>query len=611
MRRFLTLLFVNLFFCMVIAQSTFSSSSNDEAEDESAQKQYKPSTIHGSLGTATADVGDSAALPSARTIKTGTQSYAWSAAPRGETRAPEPAPMMSGSMVSAVLEYAAPITVWNEWPDNVSNRSVFYYLRENDPFSVFVKTWYKSSCALVVYDDTERSYVIGSGTYLSGHKITTARHCFEAYPFVESLYARFFDYYEVNASGIKARFMDVPILGVKNAKGGLDATYLYLGEVNGEFRRYAKPLTVADDDPTFRDPFATLPPGSYAMFHFAGGIHHQISIGHVPVSTVGTPLDNNIPISAGDGASGATIIRSTSTSDVRGYGISVYRDRLDERRIIPFAKFENPGWQDSISAPYSLSSSFPILSSGVFDLTGYEYLCWKVDFVKQGKGGGGHPKNVIYDTAPGHKNHHIIPRTDLWFLWMYVFDSDVETDADVGNPNYAKLKEQITLLKTTNPSLDHDACFAAYSGKYETIQKQLMDLCPEWRTPKGVLDKSAKRSRGFAWSQWNLFKGPGDRNDDPKNDPTFDFSEKKQPSGFDARLWDVLKDSTTGGLYYRIKKLKMDSRTHLPNIAILDELIIQLDLLTGLWNAPGYSRNIYAYDSRDWTVNASGTYALN
>ena len=91
------------------------------------------------------DEGDSVANPPARSVKEGTDRYSWSSAPTGDMRDPEPAPMLSYSFD------ASPITAWNGWPDSVSNRSIFYYLRQesSDPFSNFVKTWYKSSCAFV------------------------------------------------------------------------------------------------------------------------------------------------------------------------------------------------------------------------------------------------------------------------------------------------------------------------------------------------------------------------------------------------------------------------------------------------------------------------------
>jgi hypothetical protein len=564
-------------------------------------------------GTSAYTHGETAA--DARPIRSGTIQYTWD-------KLPSISPVVGSGPVAAPIgavgassdHPGAPSSIWNDWGDNVQNTSIFHYLLED----AFVKDWYKSSCAIVYYA-SDGAHIIGTGSYVDGNKVATARHCFERFA-IESLYARFF-HYKVNSKGIEAIFIDVPVLRKAIANGGLDAGYLFLTPINESLARTYTRILPVTRDPVFDDDFATLPEGQYAMFHFADGVH-QISTGDVPPPPPGAAfIHNNIPIEAGSGASGATVIRSTGPKDVQAYGISIYRlvrpgtySRDAERRVIPFAKFELSGWTGSISAPYSMLGCVEIISNPYDeDEDGYEYLKWLRDFegIDKDKPGSkvyGVASSSTYGVDPSsQQNHHIIPRGDLWFLWEYFF-----TGPSTELIKEVVLREQLD-AKRVKRAFDFDSKFAELLAsekvKYLPIKKMLEQLSPDW-------DAANRFARRFSWSYWNLFQGwqgASFREDDPAKvqDAVHGRSEKQKPNGFDEKLWDALKKPYTG-LYFRIQSLKEASKIGLPDPSLLEALGVSLRNLCTIWfGLPAKERIIHPFNPNEWILSqTTGKYRV-
>ena len=499
----------------------------------------------------------------------------------------------------------------NNWPNDLANASLFPYLIEGSDvsdiyleFCAFVQKYYKSSCAIVYYPENGYPKIIGSGSLIKESRVATARHVFEGVD-LSRLYARFFDYAVTNTTRsdclrVIENYIDIPVVSPIRAASGLDAGYLDLVNIPRELvSRFMRILPTTSGQ--YTDGFTTLPPGYYAMFHFAGG-KHLLSTGHVKSLSFGSFLHNNINIDAGTGASGAAIIQK-NFERIASHGISIYRNILNdmgerrvERRIIPFERFSNAGAiNDYISAPY-VDPSFCIVPPTSLEESGYEFLKWHWSFSSEG--GANRPNSVIYDLSPQypdqHSNHHIIPRGDLWFLWEYFATSARKQVEETVKSEVLEAKRKGKSIKFDKTARINEL-LAQEERRYASIRHTLNQLSPEWPTPR---DHQARR---FAWSYWNLFKGwKGEfRLDDPVRDG-FDRSEKRKPKNFNKRLWESLKSQNVG-LYDCIQALRAASKRGLTSPYILENLENALNNIYSAWASFQKSnRTIYIFDEDEW-----------
>jgi hypothetical protein len=485
------------------------------------------------------------------------------------SRGPLPANLVLGKRGSRSAVGTPLSEAWSEWPrDTISNKSIFSYLVDSggtNAFSRFVRDWYKSSCAIVYYSESGEPKLIGTGGYVDGSSwvgvdrgegvVTTARHNFEGLS-VQYLYVRFFDYSVETVEGypgwlrVRESFIDVPVVGKQIAEGGLDAGILRLLSISrGHRRQYTQMITPSIEG--YEDDRRTIPAGQYAMFHFAG-TRHLVSVGHVYSPPMGSWLSSDVRIEAGPGASGAVLLQQIGRS-VSSEGISVYRHTDNfgigvsiQRRIIPYARFTRPGvLDDGITAPYRRNPSFRVIPPLSLEEDGYEFLRWRTERHVSRRTGMdargrtvslfGHPRHDAYalDDPDTMSNHHIIPIDHLLYLWEYVFDDrlDEDTLSRIGSetaflfPRASRATFNREYQRRVREEID---------TRYGVMKRLLQSLSPEGREDK----------TWFAWSWWNLFKGPKGtyREDDPAKDGSYDFSEKVKPLEFDKRLWSIIKD---------------------------------------------------------------------
>ena len=535
----------------------------------------------------------------------------------------------SQSYGSSSLSFS-PVTVHNNWPEKLENASIFPYLMGHSSidsvkyggFCEFVQEWYKSSCAVVYYSDSGESKIIGSGSLIGINDknltmtISTARHNFEYFP-IGNLYARFFQYQVTltnnnNWLQVCENYLDVPICDLYRAVDGLDAGYLIspLLQNSNVFFQYAKVLhtnlSIFDGN---------LSDGQYAMFHFAGG-KPQISIGNVETTQIGSDLFDTIAIQAGPGASGAAIIQK-SLDRVRGGGISIYRmvnGGYVVRRIINFSQFnQKDRWIDEISAPYNdgflpISGIFQIISPGMLEESGYEFLRWLDEAHGKRRGINGDkfskPKYDIYkvENEAYHSTHHIIPIDNMLYLWDYFYRLDEETCNIIRD----QVKEEASFSsKKYNQKLDRKNRYSKLYKKvlerqYGKFHLLLDNLCPSFYEKNTKIE--LKHQKGFAWSLWNLFKGWNGTNriDDPAvvalQNHSIDFSEKTRPKNFNEDLWEYVK--ALNDQIQILKKIKTLDTTIENNI-----YLVLLNLEQTWKQLPKQARRtIYSFNEEEWKL---------
>lgn len=543
----------------------------------------------------------------------------------------------------------APLSeVHNDWPE-ISNGSIFPYLIEessSDSFCRFVKNTYKTSCAVICYKENNVPFVIGSGGYVDGSWIrlnegvvSTARHNFQGRD-ITQLYVRFYNYevrkiYRNRLLHVTENYIDVPVRQAMIARNGFDAGILCLHDFPEDLRRkYTHMVSPA----IYTDDFATMPDGKYALFHFAGG-HHLISVGHIFSPPMGSWINSNVGIEAGDGASGAVMLQKNFRT--AAHGISVYRHvnnsgvgRYVERRVIPFSQFNQQAIGDCISAPYQ-DGNFIVRSALSLASDGYEFLRWMnckhidrrhiYDESGRKKPIFEHPDDPEYYLPdPGNmSNHHIIPIDHLLFLWEYVHNDTLDeftaseiirsvdkqkVQEDVNNAIRAEQYKQGYDKKKR----ENDARLRHTDGVFKDEYKERINAEYNKRIKIIYVERVKKRyhplkkliknltpvcpdKTWFAWSWWNLFKGPKMREDDPSRD-RIDKSEKNMPLNFNSNLWRAVKN-----LDASIKKLIIQSQSrNIKNILMAeDEIKKNLSLLENVWEKP---RKIHPYDDREWLV---------
>lgn len=414
------------------------------------------------------------------------------------------------------------LDMWNSWPE-VQNQSIFSFFLEDTSFGKFVRDYYQSSCAVVYYPSNGDPKIIGTGSYIDsiweGKKegvVATARHNFSGVS-LSQLYVRFFHY---NVSQINSHwlcvdedFLDVPVTNTEIAAGGLDAGILRLLPIPSKYQaQYTKMLPLCVEG-RYRDDWATIPAGKYAMFHFAGAEPH-ISVGHIYPSP-GAVLSSEIRIEAGPGASGASVFQQIGDR-ITTHGISIYRHMDDwgigrdtQRTIIPFERFTCPGILDNpIVAPYN-NPDFQVFSPESLEEDGYEFLRVKPTGREES------PNDPLYRVDNHMSNHHIIPMGKLLYLWDYFYTSS-ELPRDIWDSKSRRKGEQ---------SHYNDHVERTYATARDLMFRLIANPTGE---PRENRDK-------FAWACWNLFKGwNGDyRTDDPESN-----LEETRPQGFLTKQWE-------------------------------------------------------------------------
>ncbi len=212
---------------------------------------------------------------------------------------------------------------------------------------------------------------------------------------------------------------------------------------------------------------------------------------------------------------------------------------------------------DRITTPYAPGAQ-PLDS-------GYEFLSWTQSQYgltdRETKPAGTH-----YHCQEGHACHHIIPIRDLMYLWDY-FD---------GTKNTFQQKEWGLFRKLLGELCPYDV-----NGHYKL---------PEDRT---LWTQKQLTRKFFAWSWWNLFRGPKNRKDDPRWSGV--QNEKERPSYFPKDLWDSVQS-----MFWRIQRLKeLDRSPHSKKImkaAVTEseEAILQaLKAVNRHWNNTFLSRQPY------------------
>ncbi|MCC2667239.1 MAG: hypothetical protein K0S63_1155, partial [Gammaproteobacteria bacterium] len=549
----------------------------------------------------------------------------------------------------------ASLTGWNDWPSSLSNESIFPFLLDSPShelppeFCNFIKRYYKASCAIVnkAVDGSVR--IIGSGGLISNTMVATARHVFEEIRVPNNLYVRFY-HYEVtqidrNNLNVKEHYLDIPVIRTENASQGFDFGYLYLPLLSPALReKYMQPISV--DQGSRLSP--NLNDGTYAIFHFAGGKYHQISLGAIYSPSAGANLQNNMQIQAGSGASGAIVIRKIFDR-IKTAGISIYRiigNGNVERRVVPFS--ENPWFIDRISAPYR--NEFRVSTPRRQGQNGPEFAVYDPEIDRPPA-----PNYPAYEHPPffeHQSNHHIIPIRDLLYLWDYFFIIEEkmeyrireelkrnkvfsqklssvlknlkkeykEGESDVWRNFHGlpTLEEKLGKLKKSfvqNCSKEEDRLTkfwiqSEFEEKFHKFHTLIEDLCypliirercqrVQNRQTKIVsgfnpdVVRMADSRRKFAWSFWNLFKGweLKYRQDDPKYDGV-DKSEKNMPKNFNEELWLAVKN-----LHAVIQKLRA---TESPVPAIEEEIFQSLSAVKSSWDRTGHKDAIYGYKRNDW-----------
>lgn len=542
--------------------------------------------------------------------------------------AESPQPIMS-MPEQTTLTYS-PITVWNDWPEKLSNISIFPWLlphAENSrhaKFSCFVKSWYQSACAIVYYPQSGDPKIIGSGALVRDGLVATARHNFENFP-QDKLFIRFF-YYSVSQVNnhflrIREQYLDVPIINRYPGNYGIDAGYLEIAMLCNKtiVTQYSKILPI---EKSLFD-HTPLSAGHYAMFHFSGG-KPQVSIGKIETQNVGMQLHDNISIQAGPGASGAAVIWKGLNTTLGG-GISIYRiidNGCIRRRIINFSEFYNLGYLDKISAPYYFNANFQIIPSTALNESGYEFLRYRLEDYRGRR--VDHPDNDVYKLVnENHSNHHIIPISDLLYLWDYFHKLDAQTIRDIIKIVKSECNERLLqgMSRLNKYVLDYypdsnERAFHLEDGKKELnkkisqfSEKRYQELYRENLNKKYaqfyLLFKTLSpnyqnnSSTNFAWSFWNLFKGwkKDYRTDDPASEYSSDFSEKIRPKLFTRTLWHCVKNPNDG-LYHRIQQLKS---TSVPNSANEATLFNCMHTLANTWSRQTKSGNHpHQYNLEEW-----------
>ncbi len=537
---------------------------------------------------------------------------------------PRPAPVATRE---ADYFSGTPLSVYNRWPEQVSNQSLFAILLGLNGFGAypefieFVKTWYQCSCAIIYDLPIGDPKIIGSGNLMDNAWVATARHNFNDLP-MSKLYVRFFNYrLSLCKNGfikVQETYIDVPVTKTCIAERGIDAGYLQLATIidNRVLPYYNCQL------PQYEKTLASLriPSGSYILFHFAGGMPH-VSIGeNVKLVDGSCFLYDNVTIQAGPGASGSVML-AKHFDRVFGVGISIYRyieAGHYERRVINFGEFNDNAYLDCIAAPYAFKENN--ILSAQFDESSYEFLNWR-DEVYVGQRAD-KPNTPIYLTQDHHSVHHIVPIADLLFLWDYlhslardeinqikkhVAEATAKQKAAITKQQYADLhayygnqepqyqrenhKATVQQIKNTATqfmnNLQQQLITQELQHQYARFYKLLDTLCPEDNVTR----------TGFAWSWWNVFKGweRDYRTDDPSHHKGIDFSEKIKPATFNLEIWNCLKIPSVG-LYYVIQELKRKKKQ---DSAIENKLYQSLLSLTKVWKKIRH-KTIHDYTVNDW-----------
>ena len=331
-------------------------------------------------------------------------------------------------------------------------------------------------------------------------------------------------------------------------------------------------------------------------------------------------MHDNVFIQGGPGASGGGLIWK-SFNAVSAVGVSVYRFISEgniQRRTIQFSQFKNGVFSDGISDPYRYNPSFKMIPVSAFNEDGYEFLRYRLEDYKGRR--VDHPDHAEYPVKEHHSNHHIIPISDLLYLWDYFNTLDHQSEMEVRRVVGIEVQERKWALQTKlqndiNQFYPHERDHHLRTGtaqiterlnrfseeRYRVIYRQqvvekyyLFHIVFASLSPNFQNNASA-----FAWSFWNLFKGweKNYRTDDPADGCTLDFSEKTRPASFSHTLWTCIKDDNAG-LYRRIQQLKA---TVAPNSANKTTMYCCLTTLAKEWEKRSHNeRRINRYGESDW-----------
>lgn len=545
-----------------------------------------------------------------------------------------------------------PLTELNHWPEKLANQDIVPLLLDEDTlselgfnkefieFSKFVKNWYSCSCA-VVYHAPKGPVIIGSGNYLGDLTISTARHVYDELKYPE-LSIRFFKYFvrETSREGenssvfVQQDYIDVPISRKENGRSGLDAGFLYL-ESNAEkiVTEYAKvlPCPSLDRIQVNRSGASNLSRGVYALFHFAGG-EPLVSVGRVDAAPAGAAwFKPVVDVFSGPGSSGGAAIGQYGQR-VAGEALHICRseaDSYDNRRFIKFSKIREGGCYNEIEAPYKAEKTL--------GNDGYLREFLRYDPAKHGGRRNTYKKQFKSPYPPlvrkyGEKwkgklqRHHIIPIDDMIYLYEYFSRLDRETSEKIrklATEQAKKIAEQKRNANTQTPNFPQDMSVIKKEQREDEIanfkKRYELEVRKRYSVFHDIISKLTPHPLAyqlandeiklfFSYAKWNLFHGYKERSDDPKNDGTPDYSEKKKPVSFNSDLWTLLKHETTG-LFVRIKLLQRLSMCgkRTPEVMKQEEELRRS--LTGIFNLTKGPGRIHQFDEEDW-VPKRGLYRL-
>lgn len=531
-------------------------------------------------------------------------------------------------------------------------------------FGEFVKEWYSCSCA-VVYHSQRGPLVIGSGNYVRKGIISTARHVYDELADAE-LSVRFFKYDIRQRSStefeVEQSYIDVPIIDRRNAESGLDAGFLCFYTDDEELvAQYGKVLPcpgLKEERGLASAGVSGVVRGVYALFHFAGG-KPLVSVGRVDAAPEGMSWTKPvIDVHSGPGSSGAAAIGKYD-SRIAGEALHVCRPKgagYDERRFIEFSKLLKPGRYDAIEAPYKAGRRLGLFNAATLNGDGREFL--KYDAARHGgrRGAAKHARaEDAFDTrkkfdcprdeayrfdrygpkfAGQLQNHHIIPIDDMIYLYEYFSNLDKATydvirqkakqqaSSAAGTKRetgrIGEFRRDMGAIKKEQQDKETDlflqGCKEEIVRRYARFHAVISRLTPDER-PYRVFVTRAEINRAheakvyFSYAFWNLFQGYKNRSDDPKNDGTPDYSEKRKPIQFNPALWTRLKDDTRG-LYVRLKLLQHLSGKGVRSLRVQRQEALVFDSLSSisaLTRGPG---RIHPFSESEWEPSAGRTHRL-
>lgn len=458
------------------------------------------------------------------------------------------------SLLPPVLEIAEAKEMSDEsgrWPFDIrylKDISILPFLlpiEPDDPLRLlkkFVQRYYYSACALMINVDGEE-VVIGSASASRVHGwVVTSSKNYERLDAEERklLFARFYLYSVVKdeQSNIKveesyvdfkvARAVDFPFQPFIRLELFVPQSLEY-----GVALFTAKCLEYNES--------STTPMGLCAFFHF---IHDRLhlSMMHFNGAALEGELDSKV--------SGVALI---NFSERRGEVNSL----LSVSERLPFWVLCERGfrWND---IPDTTPKAVP-LKLVKLDPRCHPIKAWignEFKLLRAKK-----PSDPEYKVGALQSCHHIIPLTDLRYLWQFLHENEpikrraiqeeVLKSAEerfpekkVGQDHSGELKRQRNEFYLEEFERKSQAVL---QGRYGEFLKILYELCPP--APDGQKPKNEGR---FVWSWWNLFKGWSNRADDPKNSTFYEYA---RPCSFSTELHTLLVGKPDG-LYWQIQRLK-------------------------------------------------------